>query len=355
MRGRSARISVGLFLTLSVMGGRALAGAEFDFPRPAAIEPNIKFWVDVFTSYGERDFLIHDRDNVWRVYQVMHVPGDGTPPREEVDAIADYLKTKYISILDKLASGQQPSSLEEQRVANLFKGEPLSAYELAAQNLRVQQGMRERFRDGLLRSRYYRPTMERIFLASDLPPELVTLADIESGFESRAKSTAGAVGVWQFTRGTGKEYMRISRYHDDRLNPFTETEAAARLLRSNYDTLGSWPLAITAYNYGTDGMAEASSEFHGDYAEIWRKFSGSHFGFASKNYYPEFLAALQVHEYEDEYFPDLKYAETPIPGPFRTDFAPPVRRRYASRHLHAMRHYAIHHLRHSHHRHRYVA
>jgi len=341
MLERSLRIIVGLLLVFPVIGGRALAGAEFDFPRPAAIEPNIKFWVDVFTSYGERDFL-------------MHVPGDGTPTREEASAISDYLKTKYTNILDKLASGQQPTNLEEQRVADLFKGEPLSAYALAAQNLRVQQGMREPFRDGLLRSRYYRPEMERIFLTLDIPPELVALAEIESSFESRAKSNAGAVGVWQFTRGTGKDYMRITRYHDDRFNPFTETEAAARLLRANYDTLGSWPLAITAYNYGTNGMAEASSEYHGDYTEIWRNYGGSRFGFASKNYYPEFLAALQIHEYEDQYFPELKYAETPIPGPFRTDFAP-VRRRYASHRLRATRHYAIHHLRHSHHRHRYVA
>jgi membrane-bound lytic murein transglycosylase D len=342
MPGRLARIIITIVVGLA-MCGSALAGAEIIFPRPASIETNVKFWVDVFASYSERDFVIVDRDHVWRVFQVMHVPGDGSPTRGQVDAINDYLKEKYGNILNRLASGQEPATYEEQRVARLFKNEPPASYALAAQNLRVQQGMRERFRDGLLRSRYYRPTMERIFASLDLPPELVTLAEVESGFESGAKSGAGAVGIWQFTRGTGKEYMRISRYHDDRLNPFTETQAAARLLRSNYDTLGSWPLAITAYNYGTGGMAEASSQYEGDYERIFHEYDGSRFGFASKNYYPEFLAALQVHQYEDQYFPDLKYADTPVPRTIKTDFARPPQHRH---HLPRV-HRAVHRVRHS--------
>lgn len=353
MLGRSARIVMAILMAVAVTRGSALAGAELGFPRPAAIEPNVKFWVDVFTGYGERDFVIHDREHVWRIYQVMHIPGDGTPTRDEVESINNYLKDKFANILNRLAASQQPANLEEQRVADLFKGESPGVYALAAQNLRVQQGMRERFREGVLRSRYYRPTMERIFRSVGLPPELVTLAEVESGFESRAKSGAGAVGIWQFTRGTGKEYMRITRYHDDRLNPITETEAAARLLRANYETLGSWPLAITAYNYGTGGMAAASSEYHGDYGKIVSNYSGSRFGFASKNYYSEFLAALQVDRNEEQYFPELKYARTPIPAPVKTDFARP--RRPARHHVAKTHRMVVHRVRHSHRRHHYEA
>jgi Transglycosylase SLT domain len=225
---------------------------------------------------GVRDFIVHDRDQVDRVYQVIHLPGDGDPTREEVADINDYLKSKYTTALNHLATGQPPANSEEQYIADMFKGEPPSAYAVAAQNLRVQQGLRERFREGLLRSEYYRPTMERIFRDAGLPPELVTLATVESGFYSRAKSSAGAVGIWQFTRGTGKEYMRITRYHDDRFDPTAETRAAAALLRSNYDTLGSWPLAITAYNYGTGGTSAAAAEYGGDYGQIVRNYNGPH-------------------------------------------------------------------------------
>jgi membrane-bound lytic murein transglycosylase D len=343
--------SVAVFAALLLFGS-ARAVTQMPFPRPISIESNVQFWVDVFTGYRERDFVIHDRDQVWRIYQVLHLPGEGGPSRAEADSIDGYLKEKYANILNRLALGQPPANYEERRVADLFKGEPLSAYALAAQNLRVQQGMRERFEEGLLRSRYYRPTMERIFRTAGLPPELVTLAEIESGFESRARSGAGAVGIWQFTRGTGREYMKITRYHDDRFNPTAETEAAAQLLRSNYEALGSWPLAITAYNYGTGGMAAASSEYKGDYEEIVRSYSGSRFGFASKNYYPEFLAALQIHQYEDLYFPNLKYEEAPTPPPIRTDFRPPRR---ALRHTAAVRRAMMHHSHHSRQKHRSIA
>src|SRR5579863_724204 len=139
-------------LLLSAPAARALAGSEFGFPRPAAIEPNVKFWVDVFGTYGVRDFIICDRDQVDRVYQVMHLPGDGDPSGEEVAEINDYLKNKYTAALNHLATGQPPADSEERHIADMFKGEPASAYAVAAQNLRVQEGLRERFREGLLRS-----------------------------------------------------------------------------------------------------------------------------------------------------------------------------------------------------------
>jgi Transglycosylase SLT domain len=305
--------------------GSTSADSSREFPRPPALEPNIHFWVDVFTAYGERDFVIHDKDNVWKIYEVQHLPGFGAPSRDEVEGTTEYLREKYTNILGRLAAGLQPSDPDERRVAALFKGEPPSAYTLAASNLRIQEGLREQYEAGLLRSRNYRAAMERIFIDEGLPPKLVTLATIESGFYNTAKSSAGAVGIWQFTRDTGKEYMRITPYHDDRFDPIAETRAAAELLRYNYDSLGTWPLAITAYNYGTGGMAEAAQIYGSDFNRIFRSFDGPHFGFASRNYYAEFLAALQVQEYQDQYFPNLKYEETPPPQMVRTDFAPPPR------------------------------
>jgi membrane-bound lytic murein transglycosylase D len=276
------------------------------FPRPVVIEPNVQLWIDAFTKYSVRDFAVMDRDKVSRVYQVFHLPGDGNPTRDDIDWANQYLKTKYGDILQRLATGHEPQGADEKRVAEMFKGEPLSAYSLAAQNLRVQEGLRERFREGMVRSRYYRSTMERIFRQAGLPPELVTLAQVESGFQTRAKSSAGACGIWQFTRATGAKYMKISRYRDDRMNPIRSTEAAAKLLRSNYDLLGDWPLAITAYNYGTGGIARAADIYAGDYSKMIERYQGPHFGFAVKNYYSEFLAAMDVYEHEDTYFPGIK-------------------------------------------------
>ena len=300
----------------------ASSETKLPFPRPASIEPNVDFWVNVFTKYSDHDFIIVDRDNVSRVYRVFHLPGDGQPTRTDIDWANNYLKIKYGDILSRLATGREPANYEEREVAAMFKGETPSAYAAAAQNLRVQEGLRERFHDGLLRSRYYIPTMERIFRSAGLPPELVTLAHVESGFHGASRSSAGAVGIWQFTRDTGKHYMKITRYHDDRLNPERETLAAAQLLRSNYDTLGDWPLAITAYNYGTGGVARAAGIYGGDYCKMVRHYQGPHFGFAVKNYYAEFLAALQVHRDEGKYFPGIEDEPAIRPAPIKTDFAP---------------------------------
>ncbi|MGH7814971.1 MAG: lytic transglycosylase domain-containing protein [Candidatus Binataceae bacterium] len=309
---------VALAMTLVAAPGASAGSAQADFPRPAAIEPSVEFWVNVFSAYSDRDFIVMDRGQVSRIYQVYHLPGYGPPSRHDIEWINAYMKAKYGDILNRLATGERPATYQEQRIAELFKGEPPSAYAAAAGNLRVQEGLRERFRRGLLRAKYYLPTMERIFRNAGLPPQLVNLAQIESGFQVRARSGAGAVGIWQFTRGTGRKYLRINRYRDDRLNPVRETEAAARLLRANYDEFGDWPLAITAYNYGTGGTARAASIYAGDYCKLVRQYDGPRFGFAVKNYYPEFLAALQVYRYRGRYFPGIE--DEPAIRPARVEW-----------------------------------
>src|SRR5271166_137256 len=68
------------------------------FPRPASIEPNVKFWVDVFSGYSVRDFVVHDKDQIWKVYQVLHIPGEGNPTPADVEWANTYLKAKYADI-----------------------------------------------------------------------------------------------------------------------------------------------------------------------------------------------------------------------------------------------------------------
>lgn len=329
------------FLLVIFSRSAARAESQFNFPRPPALEPQISFWVDVFTAYSYRDFVIMDRDDPYKIYQVYHLPGEGCPNRDEIDWTNTYLKKKYSDILERLAAGREPSGSDEQHVAELFKGRSPYALRLAADNLRVQEGLKEHFREGILRSKYYRPTMEKIFKSAGLPVELVTLASVESGFQRGVKSSAGALGIWQFTRATGQHYMKIGRRRDDRLNPTVETAAAAKLLRFNYETLGDWPLAITAYNYGTAGTARAAEVSGNDYTRMVQSYNGPHFGFAVKNYYAEFLAALQVHEYENQYFPGIEYEPAIVPPPVRVQPAQLLQVSAPSRH-HASKHHHRH-------------
>ena len=317
--------------------GKAGASTISLFPCPPALKPNVKFWIKVFTVYGERDFIVHDGDSVSRVYQVLRLPGSGSPSRADIQSASLYLKDKYQEILNHLAQDGLPYDYESRRVAAMFPDGSPGVYAFAAQNLHVQEGIRERFLTGLLRSRYFRPRMESIFRSEGLPPSLAVLAAVESGFYPGARSGAGAVGIWQFTRATGRHYLTISRYRDDRLNPERATRAAADLLSSNYRLLGNWPLAITAYDYGTNGTMRAEQAFGNDYDRLFREYNGPHFGFASRNYYAEFLAALQIYREPDKYFPGIQYLSVPPPPQPSAVLRRPHRRRYRLIRVHWVR------------------
>ncbi len=125
--------------------------------------------------------------------------------------------------------------------------------------------------------------MQKIFRAEGLPAQLAYLPLVESSFNIRARSGAGAVGMWQFIPETGKKFMRIDDKVDERRDPMASTRAAARLLNENYRILGSWPLAITAYNHGTEGIFRAiESVGSRDLVELIRHYRSPTFGFGNR-------------------------------------------------------------------------
>lgn len=307
-------LAVAIILVLVARPARSAVPVPNDspFPQPEALQPAVRFWKEVFTKYSCRDFIVVDSTDVRKTYEILHLQGFGPPSSGQIANANVYLKDKYSRILYWLAEGGQPRDPDERRVAAYFPHGSRPIYLKAASSLRVQEGVRERFLRGMVRSIQYRAMMRRIFQREGLPPGLVALAAIESGFDPGAHSSAGAAGIWQFMQGTARRYLRISRYRDDRMNPYLATVAAARLLRSNYELLGNWPLAITAYNYGAGGMAHAAAEYNADYVQVLVHYEGPRFGFAARNYYPEFLAADEIYQHSDQYFPGLDQISTPL-------------------------------------------
>ncbi len=113
--------------------------------------------------------------------------------------------------------------------------------------------------------------------------------------------------MWQFMRSTGRRFLRIDAVVDERLDPYRSTEAAARFLEQNYIILGSWPLALTAYNHGPGGMKRAQEQLGtSDIATIVRKYNSRSFGFASRNFYLAFLAALEIDQNPEKFFPGIR-------------------------------------------------
>src|ERR1700693_4451515 len=113
-------IATGCACLLAATLSRSARAETELFARPPSLEPQISFWVDIFTSYSYRDFVLVDRDDAYKIYQVYHLPCDGCPSRDEIDWANAYLKNKYSGILMRLASGREPMGEEERHVAAMY-------------------------------------------------------------------------------------------------------------------------------------------------------------------------------------------------------------------------------------------
>jgi membrane-bound lytic murein transglycosylase D len=100
--------------------------------------------------------------------------------------------------------------------------------------------------------------------------------------------------------------MQVNRAIDERKDPIESTRAAASFLKQAYEFLGKWPLAITAYNFGPAGMARAVEEVGSDnLVDLIQKYNHPNFGYPPKNFYAEFLAAVDIGKNRERYFPGL--------------------------------------------------
>jgi len=277
---------------------------ENDFPIPANIRPAVDFWIKVFTQPDTEHGYLHDSENLAVVYAEL--------PRGS--AGIDSRRKEIITDLNVLASGKRTDLTTDQQYFLSLWGSDVSATRLqeAAKNIRWQLGQSDRFKEGLIRSGAYRAHIENLARAKGLPTELAALPHVESSFHPGANSSVAATGLWQFMRESAKPYMRVDALVDERLDPYKASNAALDMLQDNYEALGSWPLALTAYNHGANGMARAVRDTGSrDIGRIISEYTGPRFGFASRNFYPEFLAALEVERDAERYF-----------GSFSKDAAP---------------------------------
>jgi len=280
--------------------------AETLFPQPRELDPDVNFWISIFTEYETDEGVLHDNRYLGVIYERMDMPTDVS--RRERNRRVQKRREYYQAILRTLASGRRDGlSADEQRVLELW-GSSVSNGELqaATSRIRYQQGLSNRFREGLVRAGRWRDYVDAAFLRHGVPADLAALPHVESSYNPDARSHVGASGIWQFTRGTGRRFMQVDHVLDERNDPYLATEAAARLLAYNYSIVGNWPMAITAYNHGLAGVRRAMQQFGDDqYAKILREYRGRTFGFASRNFYVAFLAARHVDQNVEQYFPGL--------------------------------------------------
>ncbi|MBC5993807.1 lytic transglycosylase domain-containing protein [Pontibacter cellulosilyticus] len=169
----------------------------------------------------------------------------------------------------------------------------------------------------LTRENVYFPLFEKYLEKHNMPRDLKYLSIVESGLNPKAASWAGAVGLWQFIKVTGKEYgLEQNQYIDERMDPEKSTDAALRFLKRLYRTYGDWELAMAAYNCGPGNVNKAIRKAGGGKRTFWEIFP--HLPRETRSYVPNMTAVIYAMNYAAEhnifsdsilYTPDVAYLE----------------------------------------------
>jgi membrane-bound lytic murein transglycosylase D len=295
--------TLGLLLALLLMSAAARAESPDPFVRPPDLEKDVRFWIRVYTEVTTDQGLLHDDWYLGLVYEVLRFD-PGTSPAYREKRVAE-AKARYAALLKRFAAGSTDNlNPHELRILHAFgdKATPRD-FRDAIDRIRFQLGQADRFHEGLIRAALWERQIARTLSQHGVPAEIAALPHVESSFNLEAYSKVGAAGLWQFMPSTARRFMRVDKVVDERMDPYTATEAAANLMLYNYRLLGTWPLAVTAYNHGPGGLRRAQDELGtSDIAVIVKRFQGATFGFASRNFYVAFLAALEVDRNADKYF-----------------------------------------------------
>ena len=321
--------AVAILLALVFATGAAALDPEL-FPVPHQLEPNVEFWTRVYTGYDSHHVLVHDERHLQVIYGVLDFTeldtSAKTAGRKSLEKREQLRRTRkhYQNLLRDLAAGRVSKTHRKAQaeIERMFATVPggRKKYSAAASRVRTQTCLKDRFAEGIERSGVYMAAIEDVFRRRGLPLELTRLPFVESLFQWHARSSAAAGGIWQFVPPTARLYrLKMELELDERYDPLRATEAAARHLEDNYRSLKSWPLAVTAYNHGAGGMRRAVRTLGTrDLGEIAGRYRSRNFGFASRNFYSEFIAAARIYEDRERYFPGVE----PLPALAADEFSP---------------------------------
>lgn len=278
------------------------------FPVSSAMRNRVSFWKQIFTDVNSTEGLLHDSQALTVVYKKIKLPdGDRRLQGRYIKGVKESIRNKMHEIIrNKAVNLSSEANILYQKM-----GKP-TIFEIRqmVKQIRFQRGMKDRYYEGLIRSQPYIKTMRQIMRKSNIPEDLAYMPHVESSFNINAYSKVGAAGIWQFMRSTARLYMTLDYIIDQRRDPYLATKAAVKLLKHNYEKLGNWPLAITAYNHGTGSISRAIKKLNTTkISEIIERYKGRRFGFASKNFYASFIASSEIAEAPEIYFGGLRRGE----------------------------------------------
>ena len=304
-----------------------LVDNQFDIPK--YFEPSVRFWFSIYTQYTSDQVVIHDMENLDIVYNVVdfeELQSDLSIHRFAKEKLKSHLTKEYIKRLKK-----NLISIGKKKLSKLSKEEDIvyqsilkskinipkkrsarkKFFKKLASAIRAQSGQRNRIFEGVIRSYPYLPFLEKQLVNFNLPNELIAISFLESSFNVKAKSKVAASGIWQFMPFIGNIFMpKLNDHVDYRQSPIISSLAAFHLLKQNFKILKRWDLAVPAYNSGTKHLIRAQRKFSKKMKKskisleyILENYDHAHIGFASQNFYSEFLALTRVLAYKDKIYP----------------------------------------------------
>jgi membrane-bound lytic murein transglycosylase D len=275
---------------------------------PPELAQRVAFWEGIFQLYDSQTVLIHDFKNPQFIIDILpfskmaEAKSDPTLLKSQMQkTVSDRYMKRYQLAMAKFKSvGIEAKNLGsmEMRIYEVYRRDPIALQSLLSggATLRQQRGLSDIFKHAADKAQDFLPYFENEFRAAGVPEELTRIVFVESMFNEQALSKVGASGMFQFMRGTAKSYMMVNHLIDERNSPVKAARAAALLLKSNYEELRSWALAVTAYNHGRGGMSRAVKTMRStSLPYIIDRYNGPSFGFASQNFFAEYSAARKSY------------------------------------------------------------
>jgi membrane-bound lytic murein transglycosylase D len=309
---------------------QALGWSAEAFKVPLGLERNYQFWLDIYTKYTTDQGVLHDAEAIDCIYEVLdfsHISSRSDlssfqKAKQKKLAVQNAKKdiSEKLKALQKIFEknpAEEPKDLppDELKMYQCFKdfpGKKRFADATSRNRLRFQLGQRDRMVQGIFFSGRYLRDFEKDFRDAGLPIELTRLPFVESSYNVLARSKVGASGLWQIMKATSKPYMHRDPAIDMRNYPLAAAHLATKIFKMNYELLESWPLAVTGYNHGPAGVKRLTQLYKTrDLSELARSHSSrKKLGFASRNFYVSFLAALEAERNAPKYFGPILWSKS---------------------------------------------
>jgi membrane-bound lytic murein transglycosylase D len=178
---------------------------------------------------------------------------DTSGPTDPRASKAKRVNLKNQSVSDLYA----PSSNLWIRIRDGFAMEPMNT-PLEIEQVRWLSARPDYVHRSMARSSRYLFYIVQEVNARNMPTEIALLPFVESAFVTHAKSSAKAMGLWQFMPATGKDFQLTQNvFRDERRDVLQSTDAALDYLQRLHKQFGSWDLALAAYNWGAGNVAKA--------------------------------------------------------------------------------------------------